>query len=326
MPAGSDKQLTPRTARRQPDWRERPWCDLPLADFPHPAQQYAHTPRRRGFTLLEWLISILILGILASLSTLLFRKAAEGSIMAQSRNAVITYAQVARSYAIAHHIETMLVVNPFNGRFEIWYSNPPLQGGAWNLQPSAVVPDSGNVDSYAFAPILDPSARLPRIPRGDEPAAMVNPIDYQNRLPGMGNTNMDMDNLTWAAFCFDESGQLVIRTRRIATRTFYLRNGSARTPANCNRLRDETPDLTLSPLVNATGSLDTTDTPITSTCGFVISDITKMKQASGASATDPNALVNNWLALTSEGQPYQQYAQTIVLNRFTGQQLLKGVR
>jgi prepilin-type N-terminal cleavage/methylation domain-containing protein len=306
MPAGSDKRLIPRMVR----------CE--------PVVESVRAPRRRAFTLLEWLISITIIGILASLSTLLFRKAAEGSVMAQARNAVITYAQVARGYAIANHIETMLVVNPLNGRFEVWYCNPPTPGGLWSPRPSTLVPDFANVDSYAFAPILDPSARLPRLPSGDEPAAAVSPIDYLNRPTAGGDP--DLDNLTWAAFCFDESGQLVIRTRRIATRTFHKRDGSERAAAERNRLRDETPDLTLSPLVNATGTPATTDTPITSTSGFVISDVMKMRHVLGAVPADPLTLVNNWLTLTRERGSYQPFTQTIVLNRFTGQQLLKGAR
>jgi prepilin-type N-terminal cleavage/methylation domain-containing protein len=309
MPAGSDKRQMPRSSRCKRD------------------SGSVRARRRRGFTLLEWLISIAIIGTLASISTLLFRKAAEGSVMAQARNAVITYAQVARSYALANHIETMLVVNPFNGRFEVWYSNPPPQGGAWNLQPTATEGDPGNVDSYAFAPILDPSARLPRLPRDDEPAATVHPIDYMNRQAAAGNADRNMDNLTWAAFCFDETGQLVIRTRRIATRTFYYRNGTERSASERNRLRDETPDLTQSPLVKGAGaSSSVIDTPITSTSGFVISDSMKLRQAINPSTITPADLVTQWLDQTREGMPYRPFAEIIVLNRFTGQQLLKGAR
>ena len=309
MLAGSDKRLTPRTA----------WCRRESGSV--------RAPRRRGFTLLEWLISIAIIGILASISTLLFRKAAEGSVLAQARNAVITYAQVARSYALANHVETMLVVNPYNGRFEVWYSNPPRQGGAWNLQPASTEADPGNVDSYAFAPILDPSARLPLLPRDDEPAATVHPIDYANRQTATGSAERNMDNLTWAAFCFDETGQLVIRTRRIATRTFHYRDGTERPAAERNRLRDETPDLTRSPLVSGSGaSSGVIDTPITSTSGFVISDSLKLRLAINPGASAAADLVSNWLDKTRAGMPYRPFAEIIVLNRFTGQQLLKGAR
>jgi hypothetical protein len=216
----------------------------------------------------------------------------------------------------------MLVVNPFNGRFEIWYLNPPPLGGLWSPQPSAPAQDPGNVDSYTFAPILDPVARLPRLTGIDQPAAVVTPIDFQARPLPTAADSPEMDNLTWAAFCFDETGQLVTRTRRIATRTFYMRDRvTPRLPAGSrNRLSDETPDLTLYPLVDAG------DTPIPSTRGFVISDLMKIRSAIGDNPSDPAALVNNWLSYTREGGPYQAFAQIIVLNRFTGQQLLKGAR
>lgn len=282
--------------------------------------------RGRGFTLLEWLVCIIIIGILASIVTLVFRGAAESSVMAQARNAVITYAQVARSYAIANRIETMLVVNPFNGRFEVWRANPPADGGDWDpLSSGTAAAGPRYTDGYTFAAILDPSARLPRQPNG-EPAAAVNPIDYDNlsRPAPAATDSPEMDNLTWAAFCFDETGQLVIRTRRIATRTFYLRDRvTPRAASARNRLSDETPDLTL-PNLSASPKIplvDQSDSPITSTRGFVISDLPKKKLALSAAGAGPQKLVNNWLMLTRPGQPYQHLAQTIVLNRFSGQQL-----
>lgn len=270
----------------------------------------------RAFTLLEWLICLIIVGILLSLATSVFRGAAESSVMAQARNAIITYAQVARNYAVANHIETMLLTNPYNGRFEVWYANPPPQGGIWNPQPLGT-PDPYNVDSYAFAPILDPAARLPLLPTG-EPAAGVCPIDYETRPVSAVLDGAEMDNLTWAAFCFDESGQLVVRTRRVATRSFYLRSGSERTASPPNRLRGETPDLTLIPLI------DERDTPITSSRGFVLFDLAKMKIAL-AGRLSPQTLVDDWLMKTREGGSYYMFARTIVLNRFSGQQLTSGV-
>jgi len=275
-----------------------------------------------GFTLLEWLVCLVIIGILLSLATSVYRGAAETSVLAQARNAVVTYAQVAREYAVANHIETMLVVNPYNGRFEVWYSNPPPDGGRWDPLPTtpAGTADPNNIDSYAFAPILDTGARLPLLPTG-EPAAAVNPIDYADPVSRPVDGLVDgplMDNLTWAAFCFDESGQLVVRTRRIATRSFTLRSGALRPVAERNRLRDETPDLTVYPLVNEM------DTPITSARGFVISDRNKVKAAMVTWPPTSQELVNSWLSKTQTGEDYYMFARTVVLNRFSGQQLTSG--
>jgi type II secretory pathway pseudopilin PulG len=268
---------------------------------------------------LEWLVCLIIIGILLSLATSVFRGAEESSVMARARNAVITYAQVARDYAVANHIETMLVANPYNGRFEVWYSNPPPDGGRWDPLPStpAGTADPSNIDSYAFAPILDPAACLPLTP-GGEPAAAVNPIDYATRPVSAVTDGPEMDNLTWAVFCFDESGQLVVRTRRIATRSFTLRDGTQRPAADRNRLLDETPDLTVSPLVSEK------DTPITSTRGFVISDRTKLKSAMTIWPPTPAQLVSGWLNGTRAGGNYYMFARMVVLNRFSGQQLTSG--
>ncbi|MFH1418340.1 MAG: prepilin-type N-terminal cleavage/methylation domain-containing protein [Planctomycetota bacterium] len=267
--------------------------------------------RRAAFTLVEWIVVMAIVAILFSIAGMAFRGAAASSVMAQAKNALVTYTQVARSYAVANHIETMLVVNPHNGRFEIWHLNPPVDGGPWDPQSGGdATVDPEKTDGYEFAPVLDPAARLPQTPMG-KPAAIVNPIDYNQRP--LNDDDRSYDNLTWAAFCFDEEGQLVIRTRRIATRTYLRRNGNLE--PNPNRLEiDATPDLTLDTLV------DGDDTPITSTRGFVISDAPLMMKALGGSFT-PASLVNDWLLRTREGEYYRPFAETIVLNRFSGQQL-----
>lgn len=273
--------------------------------------------RRRcplGFTLIELLVSIAIIVILLSIGLLSFRQIAQESILAQAKNAVVTYAQMARSYALANHIETMLVVNPFNGRLEIWYLNPPVQGGDWDPLSSGVTGvNDEKTDGYAFAPVLDPGAALPL--RGDGvPAAAVHPIDYENRDLADGEANLD--NLTWAAFCFDEEGQLVRRTRRIATRTCYYRDGTPRPFPN--RLEaDASPNLAVSPLVEAS------DTPITSAPGFVISDTSRMELVLSPPGTVTAAsLVNDWLRQTRDGGAYRTFAENLVLNRYSGQELV----
>lgn len=260
--------------------------------------------RRCGFTLVELLVSVAIIGILLGISGIALRRLTEGSVLAQARNAVLTYAQVARSYAVSNHIETMLVVNPHNGRFEIWHLNPPAQGGKWDPLSSGdeTLPEElGKTDGYRFAPVLDAAARLP-MDDNDHPAAAVHPIDYEDRPTAAGPEYKD--NLTWAAFCFNENGHLVIRTRRIATRP------------GMNRLVDGSPDLLRVPLV------EVNDTPITSTRGFVISDASKMEIVLGAVGVTPLELVNDWLMLTRPGAPYSAFASTVVLSRFSGEQLV----
>jgi hypothetical protein len=274
--------------------------------------------------LAEVLIGVVIITVLMSISGLAFRRLTESTILAQSRNAVLTYAQVARSYAVANHLETMLVFNPHNGRFEMWYLNPPAQGGSWDPQSSGD-PDGTatdwleRTDGYMFAPVLNSSASLPLDGRG-RPAALVSPIDYGESVyrpaPSSDPGGRYMDNLTWAALCFDEDGHLVVRTRRIATRLYHLPNGAPN--PNANRLVDETPDLTRVPLVvgGANG-----DTPITSTRGLVISDYAKLRSVLSEANASPRDLVQGWLRLTRPGQRYANHAVTVVLNRFSGHRL-----
>ncbi len=271
---------------------------------------------RRGFTLVEVLISVAIIGILLSIVGLAVRHLTDKSALAQAKNAVLIHAQVARSYAMNHHIETMLVVNPYNGRFEIWYLNPPAQGGSWDPLSGGDASEPEQLaatDGYMFSPILDTSARLP-LDGNNRPAALVSPIDYENRAPAGPPNQQDKDNLTWAAFCFDEHGHLVIRTRRIATQTYYDPGGGLN--GNANRLIDGSPDLSLMPLV------DVNDTPITSTRGFVISEMTKAESVVGDwRATAASTLVEDWLKLTRPGEAYAVFAETIVLGRYSAGQL-----
>ncbi len=268
--------------------------------------------KRGAFTLIELMVTVSIIGILLSISAITFTRLSERSVLGQAKNAVLVYSKLARSYAMANRVETMLVVNPSNGRFEIWHMNPPAEGGAWDPSSSGTY-----VDGYTFAPVLDSSAKLPVNSNG-KPMAVVSPIDFEDRVGA--NTAADLDNLTWSAFCFDEKGRLVIRSRRIATRTYRLRDGTLRSGPSAppgpppNRTTDETPQLSLSPLV------DSTDTLITSTRGFTISEWSEMR--SEVSSTDTASdLVDNWLVLTHPGEKYDDSADTIVLNRLTGQEL-----
>ncbi len=272
--------------------------------------------RARGFTLLEWVVAIVIISIMLAVGAFGFRRMQEQSVLAQSRNAVAIYANIARNYAVANHIETMLVVNPYNGRFELWRLDPPRQGGRWDPLSSGDASMPILADGYAFVPLLDASAVLPRDGNGT-PLAEVHPIDYDDPAyrPVSGGTEAELDNLTWAAFCFDENGKLVIRTRRIATRSYRFRNGLLRPAAQRNRLEDETPDLRL--LASAV-MVDVNDTPITSTRGFVITHRNVREDVVGA-APNASGLVNQWLTETQPGAKFAQFADTVVLDRFSGQ-------
>ncbi len=271
-------------------------------------------PRRRrtAFTLVELLVVLAIIAILLTISGLTWRRFSESSVLAQARNAVLTYAEVARSYAVAHRIETMMLVNPRNGRFEIWHLNPPAQGGPWDPLSET------HPDGYVFAPVLDTSARLPLDSNG-EPAAVVCPIDYEQRPGSSSDMERDMDAFRWPAFCFDQDGQLVIRTRRVATRTYYYPNGAPR--PNPNRLRNGSPDRSLLLSGGLVMGGATGDTPITSTRGFVISDFAKMKTVIDTRTVTSQELVDNWLMLTRPGERYAGFASTVVMSRFSGGQL-----
>jgi prepilin-type N-terminal cleavage/methylation domain-containing protein len=271
--------------------------------------------RGRAFTLIEVLTSILVVSILISLSALSFRRITQGNILAQSQNTVLAAAKIARSYAITHHIETMLVINPFNGRMELWHLNPPPDGGTWTPLSDGTAYQPA--DGYRFAPVFDASARLPT-DASARPLAAVHPVDYDDptyRPTALDPAERNIDNLTWSALCFDANGRLVIRTRRIATRTYHLRNGGERPAAQRNRLADESPDLTRIPLV------DQTDTLITSTRGLVISDLTRLEASVPQYYIDPSRLVSDWLMETRPGNSFSGFANTLLLNRLTGEEL-----
>ncbi len=298
----------------------------------------------RGFTLIELIVVVSIIAVILGVVTLAFRSATDDSILALARNTLVNTAKLARSYAVANEIETMMVVNPYSGQIELWHANPPAQGGEWDPISGYDLNNPALADGYAFAPVFDSGARLP-VDGSGRPRVAVNPIDYDFRLDfsqapgGNPSTNtaaeQDMDNLTWATLCFDASGRLVTRTRRIATRSFLFRNGAPR-GVDANRLPDGQPDLAI--LTDPNPSVPNIlvhggnpgDTPITSAVGFVISDARRMSDRLGVNPT-PQDLVVDWLRHTvpPEHDPVPDlnvagFADSIILNRFSAQELAEA--
>jgi len=276
--------------------------------------------RARGFTLLELAVVMTIVAILLTLSTFAFRGIRDGGVQAQAKNAILTYAAIARNYAVANHIETMFVVNPYNGRFEIWHLNPPAQGGPWDPFSGGDITNPQFADGYAYAAVLDKSAGVPVDGTG-KPLAAVFPVDYDDidYRPTL-NTPQNTDNLIWTAFCFDENGRLVTRTRRIATRSFKYRDGSNRPAAERNRIVDESPALVLLEEAPVQPLVTGADTAITSTRGFVICDWGKAEMVVGQAPT-PDDLVTRLLLETQPGRPLKHIAETVMLDRISGQPL-----
>lgn len=305
---------------------------------------------RSAFTLIELMVVISIIAVLSTIATLVFQSATDGALLAQAHNTIVSYARLARSYAIANQIESMMVVNPHNGRIELWYANAPAGGGAWDptsrFDPSAAnLPATNNEawsDGYAFANVFDSGAQL-AVDSSGKPRVAVHPIDFYdfiNNQPTRGvsataTAEQNIDNLTWAALCFDASGNMVARTRRIATRSYLLRDGI--TPrSNPNRLPDGQVDTYVNPLSTNADDRHVVlggtqgDSPITSTQGFVISDADRMRRVLGNNPA-PADIVNLWLRHTLAARPgidtaadvaanVSEFADIVVFNRFSGQE------
>lgn len=289
------------------------------SSFARPSGLMGRARVARGFTLIELVVSLTVISVLLTLSVFAFRTLQRGGGMARAKDMLVNYVSVARSYAIANHIETMFVVNPYNSRFEIWHLNPPKEGGPWD-------PFSGGsaapfVDGYAYAPILDKSVGLQVDAEGGQLYGVF-PIDYDDpvyRLTTNDAEERNIDNLTWAAVCFDEEGRIVTRTRRIATRTIRMRDGSVR-PVPANRLVDGTPNLGLLEQSMPEPVVRDLDTAITSTRGFVICDMARIGQAIQSNPT-PLELINNLLRNTRASRRYNTMAETVMLDRVSGQPL-----
>lgn len=233
-----------------------------------------------AFTLLELMVVVSIVAVALGIVSLAFRRLADTNRLTVAAGLLTQYASVARAYAVEHGVETLLVVNNANGRLELWHANPPLLGGPWDPL-SAAVPNG-----FVPAPVLDSTAALPLDGAG-RPLVIVLPIDFDAvtdaggaRLRAVSDNQASYDNLAWPMLCFDSTGLMVTRMRRIATRlpADYLGNAVA-TP---NRRVSGEPDVAASGYqVNATDSL------ITSTPGFVVSDRGKVEDVFAALGANP---------------------------------------
>ena len=148
-----------------------------------PRRPFVHR-RPRGFTLIELMVVISIIAALAAITTVVFKSATDGALLAQAHNTIVSYARLARSYAISNQIETMLVVNPHNGRIELWHANAPAGGGTWDptsrFDPSVGATVTNNpawTEGYAFADVFDSGAQM-AVDGSGRPRVAVHPIDF----------------------------------------------------------------------------------------------------------------------------------------------------
>lgn len=85
----------------------------------------SHPRTPRAFSLVEMLVVIGIISLVAGIARISWKSATAQSVRSLAVNTLSGYLGVARSYAVANKIETMLVVNPWDGRLELWRANPP---------------------------------------------------------------------------------------------------------------------------------------------------------------------------------------------------------
>lgn len=305
-----------------------------------------------GFTLIELLVTIAIVVIVLSVATLSFSRITQATALVTAANTITTQVAFARSYAINNQIETMLVVNPYNGRLEIWHLNPPPRGGPWDPYsrgdgtvntPNNPPPDyrPPYTNGYAFAPVLNASVALPLDSDG-VPLVAVFPFDFDatigvggpplrvNSLSSPSDTRQNRDNLNWVCLCFDPQGRLVQRARRIATRSKFDETYFGVVP---NRRDDGTPDTSFQPPQLVAGGsandgnkyvVDIRDTLLTSTNGFIVTDRRRMDQVLRMPSPTPQQLMDpnsGWLPRTRPGGDLASFAQTVLLNPWSGAEL-----
>ncbi|MCK6456532.1 MAG: prepilin-type N-terminal cleavage/methylation domain-containing protein [Phycisphaerae bacterium] len=277
---------------------------------------------RRAFTLVELLVTIAIIVIMLGVVTLAFQRITDSNALASAVGTLATYAGVARAYAIENGIETMLVVNPVNGRLELWHANPPSGGGPWDPQSTAFP------NGYAYAPVLDSTASLPTGP-DHRSLVVVHPIDATEEVaPGTPlrattEGQQSRDNLNWVAICFSAEGRLVQQVRRIATRLPTDYSGAA--VANPNRREDGTPDLART--LPTAYQVDAGDSLILSTRGVVVSDRKTFEQVFALfnGQPPPQQLVDLWLDetpnTTTPGIEFREFKRRVFFGLWSAREV-----
>jgi prepilin-type N-terminal cleavage/methylation domain-containing protein len=300
-----------KAVRKTPRRAEKPTASLPWAFAP------------RAFTLIEVLLTVGIVTVMLGIVTIAFRQMRETNAMNLAVDTLTRFAGVARAYAMENDIETMLVVNPVNARLEIWHLNPPEGGGPWD--PLSGGTDEPSINGYAYAHVFDSSVALPRGADG-RPLVVVHPIDFDVVVPGddflrqrLPDDRQNRDNFRWPAVCFDPDGRLVLRMRRIATRVGTSADPLVDGYGNvANRRPDGQPDLhRAAPPYQVDGS----DSRITSTWGFIVSDRQAFVTAVGGSDPSPPELFSNWLN-TLRG-PNGAFARRIVFGRVSARPVVE---
>lgn len=307
---------------------------------------------RAGFTLIELLVTVAVIVIALGVATLSFSRVTQATALVTAANTISSQVAFARSYAINNQIETMLVVNPYNGRLEIWHLNPPPRGGPWDPYsrgdgtvntPNNALPDyrPPYTNGYAFAPVLNASVALPLDSNG-VPLVAVFPYDFDatigaggaplrvNSLTAPSDTRQNRDSLNWVALCFDSQGRMVQRARRVATRSKFDESYFGVVP---NRRIDGTPDTLFLPAQLVPGGtandgnkyvVDIRDSLITSTNGFIVTDRKRMEQVLRTTSPTPLQLLEpntGWLPRTRPGGDLASFAQQVILNPWSGAEL-----
>lgn len=276
---------------------------------------------RGAFTLIEVLLVCAIVAVALGIVTLAFRKLGESNRLSVAAGTLTQFAAVARAYAIENGIETMLVVNNVNGRMEIWHANPNVAGGGWD-------PLSGGfaANGYVFAPILESSAAMP-IGTDNRPLVVVHPLDFDavvdatgTRLRDTAATQENYDNLMWPAVCFAPDGRLVQVVRRIATRLPTDFTGAAAATPNRRTDGSLVPYIPPppAPQVPQPSFVNPTDSRVTSTRGFIVSDRRKAEEVLVTPFPTPADIVNVWLART---RSFPEFVRNVVISPWSGREL-----
>ena len=150
--------------------------------------------RRRGFTLIELMVSVAIIALLLIAVGAAWRSITESSVELKAINTISAYAAVARTYAMRHQLETVLTINPRTGQLDLFVWDTAGEASTSNIR-------------YVHAPVLDDAARLPN--RGDPTRpdnlhVRIVPIDYMQ-------SGWIREALARFALCFDTHGRLVAR-------------------------------------------------------------------------------------------------------------------